>query len=65
MTNKLRPTNNDAGSHAVKLQVDKAVVVKTVSNSVRSARTFVTMCMENADPSRWVNTNEYSPGSAR
>ena len=28
---KLRPTNNDVGSHAVKLQVDQTVVVKTGS----------------------------------
>ena len=37
----------------------------TLALSVRSARTIVTMCMENADPSCCVNTNEYWPGSAR
>ena len=50
-------TNNDAGSHAVKLQVDQTVVVSEVL-SVRSAH-MIGMCMENADPSHCVNTNEY------
>ena len=42
-----------------KLQVDQAVVVKPEVLNVHSARTIVTMCMENAEPSRCVNTNEY------
>ena len=46
-----------------KLQVDQAVVPEVLS--VRSARMIVTMCMENADASRCVNTNEYCPGSAQ
>ena len=35
---KLRPTNNDAGSHAVKLRVDHAVVVNTGSRPWRAPR---------------------------
>ena len=48
-------------SEKCKLQVDQTVVKtgSTLTFSVRSARTIVTMCMENADPSRCVNTTEY------
>ena len=42
-----------------KLQVDQTTLLKPEVLSVRSARTIITMCMENADPSRCVNTNEY------
>ena len=47
----------------LQVHVDQAVVNPEVS--VRSARMIVTMYMENADPSRCENTNEYWPGSAR
>ena len=49
----------------LQVHVDQAVVVETRNTSARSARTIVTMCMENADPSHCVNTNEYSPGSTQ
>ena len=41
----------------LQVHVDQAVVNPEVS--VRSARMIVTMYIENADPSRCENTNEY------